>query len=210
MVMQVSSVSTFRDRDSDSAITTVPAPEDASRSHPEVAPILPPPLHSPAPYLSHPQKPTTQNSSSTSVVSRATSAVSRAKGIGLANKILESSDYEQYSYRAHVTGAVLFDSNGLPREYFTTAQLTLENWEQLIFQLLGLRWLLMSSLSFDHFSFARASSGHHTAVLLRQRESYVALLTENLQGKIYDIKFRQWLSTFDLTTLRHDERFQSF
>jgi len=203
MVMQVSSVSTFRDRDSDSAVTTVPAPQDFSQSHPENTPLPPPQLHSPHPHSSHLQRPTTQNHSSPSTASR-------AKSTGLTNKILEGSDYEQYSYRAHVTGAVLFDGNGLPREYFTTTQLTLENWEQLIFQLLGLRWLLMSSLSFDRFSFARASSGHHTAVLLRQRESYVALLTENLQGKIYDIKFRQWLSTFDLTTLRHDERFQSF
>lgn len=118
--------------------------------------------------------------------------------------------FEGYNYQAHITGAVLFDSNGLPQKYFTTAQLSLDNWEQLIFQLLGLRWLLMSSLNFDSFNFARASSGHHTALLLRQRETYLALLTENLQGKIYELEFRQWLSTFDLAQLKHDERFQSF
>ncbi len=115
-----------------------------------------------------------------------------------------------YNYQAHVTGAVLFDNNGLPQEYFTTAQISLENWEQLIFQLLGLRWLLMSSLNFERFGFARASSGHHTAVLLRQRESYLALLTENLQDKIYDLEYRQWLSAFELTELRRDQRFQAF
>ncbi len=115
-----------------------------------------------------------------------------------------------YNYQAHITGAVLFDGNGLPQEYFTTSQITLENWEQLIFQLLGLRWLLMSSLNFDSFGFARASSGNHTAVLLRQRETYLALLTENLQGKVYDLECRQWLSGFDLADLRRDQRFQSF
>lgn len=115
-----------------------------------------------------------------------------------------------YDYQAHITGAVLFDNNGLPQEYFTTSQNSLENWEQLIFQLLGLRWLLMSSLNFDSFGFARASSGGHTALLLRQRETYLALLTENLQGKIYDLEFRQWLPTFELAQLRSDGRFQSF
>ncbi len=117
---------------------------------------------------------------------------------------------ESYNYQAHITGAVLFDSNGLPQEYFTTSQNSLENWEQLVFQLLGLRWLLMSSLNFDSFGFARASSGHHTAVLLRQRETYLALLTENLQEKVYDLEYRQWLFSFKLSDLRSDERFQSF
>lgn len=121
-----------------------------------------------------------------------------------------ASSAASYNYLAHITGAVRFDSNGLPQEYFITSQISLENWEQLIFQLLGLRWLLMSSLQLDRFGFARVSSGHHTAVLIRQRETYLALLLENLQDKIYDLEFRQWLSQFELAALRSDERFQSF
>lgn len=131
----------------------------------------------------------------------------------LANGLLRqpcSSPPEAYNYQGHITGAVLFDSNGLPQEYFTSTQISLENWEQLIFQLLGLRWLLMSSLKMDNFGFARASSGNHTAVLLRQRETYLALLTESLDDKVYDLAFRQWLAKFELAELRHDDRFQSF
>lgn len=117
-------------------------------------------------------------------------------------------------YRAYLTGAMLFDANGLPLEYFTTAQLSLERWEQVIFQLLGLRWLLMDALALGDCRFAQASCGAYSAILIRQREAYVALLAENLQQRECDPQFRpgfqQWLDQFELVQLRGDRRFRAY
>ncbi len=170
-------------------------------------------FHRPAAAIATAPTPARSVASAQTTVSRPLPLTPPPPPSQLANGLLRqprSSPPEIYNYQGHITGAVLFDCNGLPQEYFTSTQISLENWEQLIFQLLGLRWLLMSSLKIDNFGFARASSGNHTAVLLRQRETYLALLTENLNNKVNELEFRQWLSKFELAELRRDDRFQSF
>ncbi|MBD2019954.1 hypothetical protein H6F43_07100, partial [Leptolyngbya sp. FACHB-36] len=80
------------------------------------------------------------------------------------------------SYPDRVVGAAVFDLNGLPKEYFTTSDSTGMGWVQTIFQALGLRSLLMSSLQLEGFHHATIHGEEYSAIVVKQRAHYTALL----------------------------------
>lgn len=119
------------------------------------------------------------------------------------------------AYYERIAGAVLFDSNGLPQEYFTALQSQDISWEQAVFQVLGLRWLLMSSLQLEGFNYAKVSCNRYLAFVLRRRDYYMALLFRKpLDSALTDAdsppEFVNWLRGFEVQTLRTDPRFQNF
>lgn len=110
-----------------------------------------------------------------------------------------------------ILGAAIFDLNGLPREYFITAENANTSWVQIVFQALGLKPLLMSSLELEGFHHISTTLEQNTAVVVRGKNTYVALL---LRGSrvFYSFEeadhFSQWTRQFEQTTLRQHDRFR--
>jgi hypothetical protein len=109
-------------------------------------------------------------------------------------------------YLKHVMGAAVFDLNGLPREYFTTDGTNM-NWVQTIFQALGLRSLLVSSLQLEGFHHVIIHGSEVCAVVVKQRTHYTALLIRQPDQAI-DSDFLSWLQNFQLNELRQNVRFR--
>ena len=80
------------------------------------------------------------------------------------------------TYLESVVGAAVFDLSGLPREYLITDEVDNVGWVQTVFQALGLRSLLMSSLQLDTFHYASTCADGYRAIVIKQKEQYIALL----------------------------------
>lgn len=111
------------------------------------------------------------------------------------------------SYPDYIVGAAIFDLNGLPKEYFTTSDNTGMSWVQTIFQALGLRSLLMSSLQLEGFHHATIHGDEYCAVVVKQRAQYTALLIRQKDEAITD-SFIQWVQNFQLSELKQNPRFR--
>ncbi|MGB3136993.1 MAG: hypothetical protein WBG38_15410 [Nodosilinea sp.] len=113
---------------------------------------------------------------------------------------------------ANIIGVAIFDFNGLPQEYFITIDHDSTGWVQLVFQALGLKSLLMSSLKLYGFSHICIELEQQTAVVVRTKETYVALLLRQplsfTTAKGGD-RFSQWVRQFECRLLRQHERFVS-
>ncbi len=121
-----------------------------------------------------------------------------------------SSQDSEHSYINDILGVAIFDINGLPREYFTTPESNGMNWVQTVFQSLGLKSLLMSSLRVDGFRQATIRTTQHCAVVVKQRDHYIALLMPHNDMSLKLIQNRQfsaWLEKFETKVLRSHERF---
>lgn len=80
-----------------------------------------------------------------------------------------------------ILGVAIFDINGLPREYFVTAENPSTGWVQIVFQALGLRSLLASSLELEGFYQITIRLAETTAIVVRRRQDYIAL---QFKGKL--------------------------
>ena len=80
-----------------------------------------------------------------------------------------------------ILGVAIFDTNGLPREYFVTEEDPSTRWVQLVFQALGLRSLLASSLTLEGFQQVTIRLEETTAIVVRRPQDYIAL---QLKGEI--------------------------
>lgn len=112
----------------------------------------------------------------------------------------------------NIIGAAVFDFSGLPQEYFITADNESTSWVQLVFQSLGLKSLLMSSLKVEGFSHICIELEHQTAIVVRTKEEYVALLMR--QPLVFDTaqdsdRFSHWVRKFERRLLREHPRFIS-
>lgn len=109
-------------------------------------------------------------------------------------------------YMESVVGAAIFDLNGLPREYLISPEINNMSWVQTIFQALGLRSLLMSSLKLEGFHHATIHSDDYCAVVIKQRTQYTALLVRS-SGNIVE-GFIEWARNFEPDELKLDPRFR--
>lgn len=82
---------------------------------------------------------------------------------------------------ADILGVAVFDVNGLPCQYFVTEENPSTSWVQIVFQALGLRTLLASSLELEGFQQITIHLEETTAILVRRREDYIAL---QFRGKL--------------------------
>lgn len=80
-----------------------------------------------------------------------------------------------------ILGIAVFDTNGLPCQYFITEESPSTSWVQIVFQALGLRTLLASSLELEGFQQITICLEETTAILIRRREDYIAL---QFRGKL--------------------------
>lgn len=111
------------------------------------------------------------------------------------------------SYPDAIVGAAIFDLNGLPKEYFTTSESTNMSWVQTIFQALGLRSLLMSSLQLEGFHHATIYGVEFCAVVVKQRTQYAALLIRQ-QDEVINDSFIQWVQNFQFSELKQNPKFK--
>ena len=107
-----------------------------------------------------------------------------------------------------VIGAAVFDLNGLPKEYFTIPDNNNMSWVQTIFQALGLRSLLMSSLKLEGFHHATIYGSEYCAIVVKQRNYYIALLL-NQQVEEISTELVEWAQCFEPESLRGDPRFRA-
>lgn len=114
---------------------------------------------------------------------------------------------QQQSYANAVIGAAVFDLSGLPKEYFTTIENGDISWVQTIFQALGLRSLLTSSLQIDGFHHAVIHGTGYCAVVVKQRVRYVALLVRREDFVHVSQPFIQWMQSFEPVILTTNPRF---
>lgn len=108
----------------------------------------------------------------------------------------------------YVIGAAIFDLNGLPKEYFTTGENTNISWVQTIFQALGLRSLLMSSLKLEGFQHAIVHGKGYNAIVVKQNSRYTALLLQQTSQETMSDAFVQWVQSFEPNFFRNDPRFR--
>ena len=80
-----------------------------------------------------------------------------------------------------ILGVAVFDLNCLPQEYFVTEANPSTHWVQTAFQSLGLRSLLSASLELEGFQQITIHSEASTAIVVRRRRDYLALL---FQGQV--------------------------
>jgi predicted regulator of Ras-like GTPase activity (Roadblock/LC7/MglB family) len=109
-------------------------------------------------------------------------------------------------YPDHIMGAAIFDLNGLPKEYYTTAESDNMSWVQTIFQALGLRSLLMSSLRLEGFHHVTIRGSEYCAVVVKQKAHYIALLLDKQDN--VDHAFISWLQNFQPSELKQNPRFR--
>lgn len=114
---------------------------------------------------------------------------------------------QQQSYANAVIGAAVFDLSGLPKEYFTTVENGDISWVQTIFQALGLRSLLTSSLQIDGFHHAVIHGTGYCAIVVKQRVRYVALLVRREDFMHMSQSFIQWMQNFEPVVLTANPRF---
>jgi hypothetical protein len=100
----------------------------------------------------------------------------------------------------NLLGVALFDVNGLPREYFVTESNRSTGWVQIVFQALGLRSLLASSLKLEGFQQIAVNLTGSTAIVVRRRHDYVALLLKSPAARAVQDQsdsLNQWVSTLE-------------
>ncbi|NMF82880.1 hypothetical protein E1H13_05900 [Nodosilinea sp. P-1105] len=109
-----------------------------------------------------------------------------------------------------IVGVATFDLNGLPKEYFITADNKQTNWVQLVFQALGLKSLLLSSLKLEGFQHITIDLQQQSAIVVRGRDNYIAVLMKSritFASLAEADQFSHWVRQFESQVLRQHDRF---
>jgi predicted regulator of Ras-like GTPase activity (Roadblock/LC7/MglB family) len=110
----------------------------------------------------------------------------------------------------NILGVAIFDCNGLPKEYYITADHDETNWVQMVFQALGLKLLLSSELELGEFEHLLINASQHVAMVFSTTTDYVALLLRepiSFSSLEQTQKLTQWVAYFEAELLRQQERF---
>lgn len=127
----------------------------------------------------------------------------------MSSDIASAAHDQTRTYVDAVIGAAIFDLSGLPKDYFTTDENSDISWVQTIFQALGLRSLIMSSLQVDGFRHAVIHGTGYCAIVVKQRVRYIALLVRRDDFAKFSESFLQWMQTFEPGLLTSNSRFNS-
>lgn len=111
------------------------------------------------------------------------------------------------SYLDSIIGAAIFDLNGLPREYLITKDIKNMSWVQTIFQALGLRSLLTSSLQLEGFDHVVIYNKEYYSVVVKQRYQYMALLIHRTSTLAIAPDFIEWAKCFEPSRLKTNPQF---
>jgi hypothetical protein len=113
-------------------------------------------------------------------------------------------------YQSAILSAATFDLSGLPRDYFirVTGNHTIA-WVQTIFQVLGVRSLLGSSLRLEGFSHSVLKGSEYTALVVKQPNGYLAILYDPDYPMLTDPSLTAWAKQLNPTQLKKDKKFQA-
>ncbi len=109
-----------------------------------------------------------------------------------------------------ILGVALFDLNGLPRDYFVTAENPTTSWVQVVFQALGLQSLLSASLAVEGFQQITIQLEATTAMVIRRKEDYIAVQFKDkvvLRHQADEEQLMQLIESLDLEQLRQHPHF---
>lgn len=101
---------------------------------------------------------------------------------------------------------------GLPRDYFITSQHKDTAWVQLVFQSLGLRQLMASSLGFPGAGHTMIRTKIGNIVVVCCERGYIALLLKRAlpqERPQVDRDWVQWVCDFEATVVRTHANFKS-
>jgi len=143
-----------------------------------------------------------KSESSVSTSSVSTSIAAMSPDPNPRNSVSASNQHSGSSYMDMILGAAIFDLNGLPREYLITNEVKNMSWVQTIFQALGLRSLLMSSLRLEGFHHVTIYSKDHCALVVKQKKQYTALLINQTQSTPVTKAFIEWAQNFQPEQLK--------
>lgn len=110
-----------------------------------------------------------------------------------------------------ILGVALFDLNGLPRDYFVTEASPTTSWIQIVFQALGLRSLLSSSMSLGDFQQITIQLKDTTAMVVRRQQDYIALQFREkvtLHSQADEELLLQFIGALNLEQLRQHPHFR--
>ena len=124
-------------------------------------------------------------------------------------KKAEPKKNDDYHISKMVSGAAIFDLNGIPKEYFTTAGNSDISWIQAIAQVFGLQSLLISSLQLDGFHHAAIYGLDHCAILIKQHMCYVALLVKRENSLKFFNSFIPTMQEFEPGCLKANPHFKN-
>ena len=111
------------------------------------------------------------------------------------------------SYLDSIVGAAIFDLSGLPREYLITNDIDNMSWVQTIFQALGLRSLLTSSLQLEGFHHVAIYTRDYCSLVVKQKNQYTALLISHAQSQPIAPDFIEWARHFEPSQLKSNPQF---
>ncbi|WP_039729193.1 hypothetical protein [Leptolyngbya iicbica] len=112
-----------------------------------------------------------------------------------------------------ILGIALFDLSGLPREYFVTEENPTTGWVQIVFQALGLRSLLTSSLELEGFHQITINLEATTAMVVRRKKDYIALQFKGklaLQNPADEERLLNLIAALNPDKLRQHPHFQVY
>ena len=112
----------------------------------------------------------------------------------------------------HILGLAVFDSMGLPCDYFITSQHEDIEWVQLVLQSLGLQQLLASKMELPELNHAVIRTKVGNIGIIRCKHSYIAVLLKRVLPQEYpqiDSAWVDWLCKFEAKVVRHHPNFRA-
>jgi hypothetical protein len=115
---------------------------------------------------------------------------------------------ESLDYQNQAVGAAIFDQSGLPGDYFVKSDGSQYiAWVQTVFQVLGMRSLLASSLKLEGFSHTLIRGKAFTALVVKQPKGYLALLFQGANLAM-DANLLAWAKQLDSKQLKSNQNFR--
>lgn len=111
-----------------------------------------------------------------------------------------------------ILGVAVFDSMGLPRDYFITSHHKDTQWVQLVFQSLGLQQLMASTMKLPPLGHAMVRTKVGNIVVVRCDQGYIALLIKRSlpqERPQIDSNWVNWVCDFEAHVLRSHTNFRS-
>ena len=122
---------------------------------------------------------------------------------------MHSNDQLDTQFTRIILGAATFDLSGLPREYFVSCSARQQiTWVQTIFQVLGIRSLLNSSIKLEGFSHAAVKGEQYHALVVKQPNGYFAILTAPNDPALKDPAMISWVRQLNPTRFKKNPEFQ--
>ena len=111
-----------------------------------------------------------------------------------------------------ILGVAIFDAQGLPREYFLTAQHSETDWLQVTLQSLGLQQLFKFEMELPSLNHAIIRTNAGNIAIVPSTEGFIAILLKRAvpqDSPTIDQAWIEWACNFVETVVRTDPNFRA-